>query len=134
MATVDPDPGEFLAAAEGLPPGTPLVMLNLLRFREVAEYDGEPGDCSGREAYLDRYGPASFEHVTAVGGELVFAGAAHAALIGPSDEAWDMVLLVRYPSIEAFVAMATGPAYLEIARHRTAALADSRLVPVVEGL
>jgi len=133
LSTVDPDLDQFLAVVADLPPEKPIVMLNLLRFRDVAEYDGQPADCSGRVAYLERYGPPSLEHVARVGGELVYAGDAAAALIGPADERWDMVLLVRYPSIGAFVTMASDPAYLEIAVHRTAALADSRLVPTLEG-
>lgn len=134
MQTVDPDPATFLSVIDGVPRRVPVVMLNLLRFRDVAEYqdDAQP-TCSGRDAYLERYGPAAFEQVRAVGGELVWAGSAKGSLIAPAGEVWDEVLLVRYPSIEAFVAMTSEPAYVECARHRTAALTDSRLIVTVEG-
>ena len=49
-------------------------------------------------------------------------------MIGPSDEAWDEVLLVQYPSRKAFLTMAGNPEYLACTVHRTAALADSRLI------
>jgi uncharacterized protein (DUF1330 family) len=133
MQTVEPDPQQFLEATAGLPAGTPVTMLNLLRFRDVATYADGPADCSGREAYFTRYGAESIKHVKAAGGEVVWAGEARGSLIAPPGEEWDAVLLVRYPSIEAFLGMTQDPAYLECAVHRTAALADSRLIATVEG-
>lgn len=134
MPSIEPDPTSFMQVIAAIPSGVPVTMLNLLRFRELAAYQADDADltalpaCSGREAYLERYGPASFEHVTRVGGELVWAGHAAGSLIAPPDEHWDDVLLVRYPSIEAFMTMVGDPDYLACARHRTAALADSRLI------
>jgi hypothetical protein len=55
-------------------------------------------------------------------------GDAQLTLIGPSEESWDDVLLVEYPSRKAFIAMTSNPEYLACTVHRTAALADSRLV------
>jgi uncharacterized protein (DUF1330 family) len=49
-------------------------------------------------------------------------------VIGPGTGEWDLVLFVQYPSRRAFLTMISDPAYLEIHHHRTAALADSRLV------
>ena len=40
-----------------------------------------------------------------------------------------MIILVRYPSPSAFLDMVTTPDYQSLSGHRTAALADSRLVP-----
>ena len=53
---------------------------------------------------------------------------ARVALIAPEQEHWDEVLLVRYPSPEAFLAMLADPEYRAATIHRTAALADSRLI------
>ena len=50
-------------------------------------------------------------------------------VIGPADEQWDVLILVRYPSPTAFIDMVTTPEYQALSGHRTAALADSRLVP-----
>ncbi|MGA8256104.1 MAG: hypothetical protein WB767_05950 [Nocardioides sp.] len=136
-SAVDPDPGTFAELIASVPPGVPVVMLNLLRFRDVATYPpGSSGaaleECSGHAAYTERYGPDAFNHVTAAGGEVVWAAHAHAALIAPPGEQWDSVLLVRYPSIEAFATMVVDPAYQAVAVHRTAALLDSRLIATVE--
>lgn len=118
-----------LEALSKLPDGEPVVMLNLLRFRERASYpEGSlHAPCSGREAYA-RYGADAVRHVTKVGGKPIWMGAPELTVIGPSDEAWDEVLLVEYPSRKAFIAMASDPEYLACTVHRTAALSDSRLV------
>ncbi|TWT17171.1 DUF1330 domain-containing protein [Luteimonas wenzhouensis] len=118
-----------LEVLASLPEGKPVVMLNLLRFRDRAAYD-DPGEaCSGREAYR-RYSEGSLRAISAVGGRVIFSGRAHASLIAPSDETWDQVFLVRYPSAAAFRTMLSMPEYQASVRHRAAALADSRLVPV----
>ncbi|HKU37127.1 MAG TPA: DUF1330 domain-containing protein [Polyangiales bacterium] len=118
-----------LEALSGLPDGEPVVMLNLLRFREQASYpeNSEHGACSGREAYA-RYGAKAVAHVAAVGGKPIWTGAAQLTVIGPTAESWDDVLLVQYPSRKAFLKMASDPDYLACTVHRTAALADSRLI------
>jgi uncharacterized protein (DUF1330 family) len=118
-----------LAALAGSSSTEPIVMLNMLRFRERAAYlDGSGhGACSGREAY-QRYGVRALEHVRAVGGKALFRGAAQLTLIGPQDEPWDEVLLVQYPSPQAFMTMISHPDYLACSVHRTAALEDSRLI------
>jgi uncharacterized protein (DUF1330 family) len=64
-----------------------------------------------------------------VGGGVFFMSPAHAPVIGPEGE-WDVVLLVQYPSRQAFLTMVADPEYQACAHHRTAALADSRLIPM----
>lgn len=120
-----------LQVMDTLPPDQPVVMLNLLRFRDQAAYadtdQAEP--CSGREAYK-RYSQTSLQTIAAVGGRVIFGGKAHEALIAPSGEGWHQVFLVQYPSPAAFRAMMALPQYQACVHHRTAALADSRLVPI----
>lgn len=53
-----------------------------------------------------------------------------AFLIGPEHKTWDRMLLVRYPDLESFLQMSQSPDYHAIGGHRTAALADSRLLPI----
>ena len=69
----------------------------------------------------------SLPHAAAVGGRVELDAEAQLSVIGPPGER-DDVLLVRYSSHAAFLAMVSEPHYLEAAVHRTAALADSRLV------
>ena len=114
----------------------PIVMLNLLRFRDVADYSASPElappePISGAEAYR-RYLAAATPFVEASGGELAFLGRGGPMLIGPPDERWDAVLLVRQRSVGDFMAFATNEGYVKILGHRTAALEDSRLLPMIE--
>ena len=128
MSYLHPERAAFEALVQ-LPDDAPVVMLNMLRFRPQAAYpDGsEHTACSGREAYR-RYGELAIKHVMAVGGKRVWFGTWQLTLIGPTDDAWDEILLVEYPSRRAFTKMATDPEYLATTVHRTAALADSRLI------
>jgi uncharacterized protein (DUF1330 family) len=132
---VEPTP-EALRAVMASGRQGPVVMLNLLRFRETADYSGSPelarpAPMSGADAYKI-YMAHTTPFVGKIGGELVFLGNGGGALIGPSDEHWDMVLLMRYPSVEAFFKFAMDPEYQKGVGHRTAALADSRLVPMTQ--
>ncbi len=113
-----------------------VVMLNLLRFRKVADYSVTPElapkeNISGREAY-QKYIEHTLPFLRESGGELVLMGKGGKYLIGPQDEHWDVVMLVRQRSLEAFMAFASNEGYLAGIGHRLAALEDSRLLPLVE--
>lgn len=113
-----------------------VVMLNLLRFRTIADYSHAPDlspatPISGSEAY-QKYIAHTLPYLQESGGELLFIGAGGAFLIGPSDERWDMAMLVRQSNPESFVAFNSNAAYLAGLGHRRAALEDSRLLPLVE--
>lgn len=116
---IDPTPEQLTAFIESAAADDgPVVMLNLLRF-------GPDGGADDYAIYAAEVQP----HLERVGGELAWVGACSPALIGPVEGEWDLVALVRYPSRTAFLAMVTDPDYLKIARHRTSALTDSRLIP-----
>ena len=111
-----------------------VVMLNLLRFRTVADYTGFPqlapvDDISGWDAY-QKYMKHTLPFLEASGGSIVYAGKGGEFLIGPAGKGWDMALLIRQSSVESFVAFATDSGYLEGMGHRVAAVVDSRIVPL----
>ena len=115
-------------------PGS-VVMLNLLRFRALADYSSAPSlapdsSISGEEAYR-LYMGHTLPYLKASGGELLFYGSGGDFLIGPSNERWDAVMLVKQSSVQSFLAFASDEGYLSGMGHRTAALADSRLLPLV---
>ena len=133
---VEPDQSA-MAAFFRAPPAGPIVMLNLLRFRETADYREAPelapaAPISGAEAYA-RYMEHSQPFVDEAGGRVLFYGKAtrYGYLIGPRDECWDAVLLVQQPSAEVFLSFASNVAYLAGLAHRQAALSDSRLLPLL---
>ena len=109
----------------------PIVMLNLLRYRDVAESGFGVDGLSGRDAY-HVYGKAFAELHPRFGGEPIWMGRGLNTVIG-TDE-WDVVILVRYPTRRQFVAMITDADYQRIAPIRAAALADSRLVETTQVL
>lgn len=115
--------------------GESIAMLNLLRFRGVADYSQTPAlqpdtPIPGEEAYR-RYMDHTRSHLAASGGEILFFGRGGDFLIGPSEERWDAVMLVRQANARAFLAFASNEQYLAGIGHRLAALADSRLLPLV---
>ena len=135
MPSINPSPEQLERFLKEIPADRPIVMLNLLRYREQANYpaDFDAAPCSGEEAY-QRYGAVAAERVASVGGRIVWSGSADLTLIGPADEEWDTVVLVEYPSTQAFAKMIAQPEYQAAAPHRTAALKDSRLVATASQL
>lgn len=113
---------------------SPVVMLNLLRFRAVADYahapDLAPGQPISGEAAYDLYRQGIAPLLAASGGAVLFEGAGGAWFIGPEGAGWDHALLVRQASVAAFLAFARNPQAQRLGQHRTAALADSRILPL----
>lgn len=112
----------------------PVVMLNLLRFREQADYSRSPHlapdtPITGAQAYR-HYAAHTTPFLQQAGGEVIFSGTGTTPLIGPMDEQWDLVLLVRYPDVQTFLSFSSDDGYLAGVGHRTAALEDSRLLPL----
>lgn len=114
----------------------PVVMLNLLRFRDIADYTNHPAlapgqPLSGKEAF-DLYIEATKPFLAASGGEILFLGDAGEFFIGPEAERWDLVMLIRQRSLADFLAFASNEEYGKVLGHREAAVIDSRLLPAVE--
>ena len=126
---VDPERQQF-EAFKKLPRDKPIMMLNLLRFRDKAAYD-DGRDVSGADAY-NTYGEQSGPIFARVGGEIIWRGKPEITLIGPSDEDWDLAFIARYPTAGRFLEMVTDPDYRIAVKHRQAAVRDSRLVRMAE--
>jgi uncharacterized protein (DUF1330 family) len=129
VTAIDPSRASLAHFVAAVPADQPLSMLNLLRFRDQAAYSAElsVAPCSGRQAYAE-YTRQVLPLLGALGAELVWLGQVHSALIAPAGEDWHEALLVKYPSKQAFMQMIQSAAYRAIVHHRTAALADSRLL------
>jgi uncharacterized protein (DUF1330 family) len=108
----------------------PIVMLNLLKFRDQATYpDGRPTNLTGREAY-GRYAEAMHKIVEEHGGKFLFAGDIAALVIGDVGDLWDSCAFVEYPSAAAFAAIAVSPEVAEIGVDRAAGLDGQLLIRV----
>ena len=114
------------AALESRDLSQPVGMLNLLKFRDQANYPVDSGEPprSGREAYRV-YAGLTFPMIGALGARPMLSQMAW--LIGDADE-WDMAFVVHYKRASDILEMLGKPEYLAIAYHRDAALVDSRLL------
>ena len=100
----------------------PIYMVNLLKFKEKAEYeDGRDTDLTGQEAY-GIYGVEVVAHLAKVGGKPVIAGEVTGLRLGVVEDLWDSIAIAMYPNRKAMLAMVTDPEYLKSAVHRSAGL------------
>lgn len=126
MPTIEPTQQQFeRLAASG--DDSPVIMLNLLRFKERADGIDAADGITGAEAY-GRYAAGVPRFLERVGARILFTLVPQQSVIGPDAAEWDLVAAVEYPSRRAFLAMAGDPEYLAHHAHREAALADSRLI------
>ena len=127
---IDPSLANFQAFKD-LPRDEPIHMLNLLRYRDLAEYpDGHEhhgNGWTGRRAYQE-YGKTSGPIFNRVGGTIVWRGAFQTMVTGPEDKSWDDGFVAQYPNSGAFFEMIKDPDYQLAVVNRTAALVDSRLM------
>lgn len=127
---VDPT-GERVRALRDDGPEGPVVMLNLLKFREKANYpEGHAGaGCSGAEAYR-RYERLFVGTVGDISrARPIYNGPVMQALVGDAAATdWDRMLIVEYPSRQHFLAMMADETYREGLVHRYAALERTILV------
>ena len=112
---------------------SPISMVNLLKFKEKAEYeDGRDTNLSGKEAYMI-YGVEVQEHLKKVGGEMIFGGEISRLMLGEVEDLWDNVAVARYPSRTAMLEMMMDPDYQESEKHRSAGLLGQLNIETKEG-
>jgi len=129
-AHIDPDRGAW-EVFKALPRDQPIQMLNLIRLKPKADYPaGHPDhgkDLAGLDAYR-AYGRTTAHIFQRVGGRQVWVGKPQVMVTGPQAETWDLAFIAEYPNSEAFIEMVRDPEYRELVKHRTAGVADSRLL------
>ncbi len=109
----------------------PIYMVNLLKFKEKAEYeDGRETELSGQEAY-GIYGAEVVAHLAKVGGKPVIGGQVTALRLGVVEELWDVVAIAMYPNRKAMLEMIMSPEYQKSAEHRAAGLAGQLNIEMV---
>ena len=115
--TLETTPEQFAALA-ARPADAPVLMVNLLKFKAQG----------GLESYL-RYGREVAPHLERVGAAIRYAGTAPAVIIGEGERPWwDAILIVEYPTPQAFIDMVTTPEYAKVHEHRAAALERGDLI------
>lgn len=134
MNTIELDESRLPQILDAVPQGTPIVMLNLLRFNQLTSYSASSAEnnCPGLEAYDQRYLKRAKTYISQIGGNVVYDGNVCIEVIGEPENYWNRILIVKYPSIAAFMDMVSTAEYQAIRLHRAAALEDSRLVATLE--
>src|SRR4051794_36864555 len=114
---------------QALDPLAPVVMVNLMRFRERSL----DGDGSGWDAYL-RYSALTVPMIKARGGTLLWTGDATAVALGQQDgNQWDYLALVYYPTVSAFLDMMTSADYENLSDpHRRNGCAEHVIIATAE--
>jgi uncharacterized protein (DUF1330 family) len=96
----------------------PVLMLNMIRFRD-------------KKVYFEQYIPAFNQVVQQLGIEGVrvkLVSEVVSSIVADEDEQWDQIVLVEYPSAEAFKTIAQSDVYHEIANPlREAGTAELKL-------
>ena len=118
MSTTLKTTSEQFAALAARPADAPLVMVNLLKFKNGG----------GLDRYL-QYGREVNPHLERVGARIRYGGASPAGIIGDGQRPWwDAILIVQYPSPAAFIDMVTTEDCAKVHEHRAAALDRGDLI------
>ncbi len=129
-AYVDPDRANWQAFKD-LPRDRPIHMLNLIKFRDLAQYPADHPNhgkgLTGAQAY-EIYRAGFQKLVAEDGAAMVWEAPMECVVTGPAGE-WDEAFVMGYPDSAAFMAMVKNADYIrDVVPHRTAAVADSRLI------
>ena len=130
MDTVECSAAALEAAGKALGGEGPVYMVNMVRYRDQADYHGKSAlpPCSGRDAYFQRYAPAFNKVAQGEDYGVFWLGNVRDVLVG-AGERWDDTVIVRYSSFAALRRILQSASYEEeAAPHRRAALADWRFI------
>lgn len=117
MSGLEPTPEQFAALA-ARPADAPVVMVNLLKFKPEG----------GLQSY-SQYGEEVAPHLERVGARLRYAGGAPSVVIGDGERPWwDAILIVEYPTPQAFIDMVSTQEYAKVHEHRAAGLDRGDLI------
>ncbi len=112
-------------------PEGPIYMVNLLKFKDKAEYkDGRATDLTGRAAYMI-YGRAVSGILPKFGGQAIFGADVTHLSLGQVEDLWDEVAIAMYPRRSAMIEMTSSPEWLEASVHREAGLAGQLNIETV---
>ena len=123
-----PTPEQIQELMKG-PEDSPVVMVNLLKFKERA--DGQNNEMSGAESYM-KYGEKMKKFVESKGGRFIWIGRVDSMVLGESDVDFDVIGLVEYPNRKAFLEIASSGYVAEIGEDRKMGLEGQWLIATTE--
>jgi hypothetical protein len=109
----------------------PVVLVNLLWFRETPRYASEfiSGKTTAKDAYFEGYAQVFREIAQELGvtSELLYAGDRVAGLLAAAEDDWDRIVIVRYQRLADLKLIMNTEAYrIKAAPHRLAAIENWR--------
>ena len=123
-------PSQIAAMAEKGPDG-PIFMVNLLKFKDKAEYeDGRETDLTGRQAY-NLYGAAVAGILPEFGGRLFYISDVTFLSLGQVEDLWDEIAIAAYPDRGSLLRMSMSPEWQAASVHRAAGLAGQLNIETV---
>lgn len=124
------DPARIREMAEQGPEG-PIFMINLLKFKDKAEYaDGRATDLTGRQAY-QLYGAGVAALLPDYGGRIFFVADTTFLSLGQVEDLWDEVAIAAYPDRNALFRMSMSKEWRDLSEHRSAGLAGQLNIETV---
>lgn len=124
-----PTESQWARALDG-PMDRPVTLINLFKFRDVADYpastSGDDTPISGQEAF-GRYAAVSMPVMERIGGKFLLVGPAEGTFLG-EDEDWDLIAIGSYPDRHALLNLYSDADYRAAFKHRTAACARQKVV------
>lgn len=112
----------------------PVCMVNLLKFKPLAEYDFDAPEAgsglTGEQAY-QLYWNGCLDVFRNIGAKPIMIAPATRFMIGNGD--WDVVALVWYPSRQTCLEMSLRDDYQAIFYHRKAGLSHQDLIETTPG-
>lgn len=122
--STEPNPHQ-LEAFRGADQSQPISMVNLLKYREHAQYDATAPESaeglSGRDAY-NRYAKVAMDKIKHNGGAIEFLSQSQQCFVGGDNDDWDQVVIVHYRSRADYLKGFDSPEYQDAIRHRIAGL------------
>ena len=120
--------GDQVRAFRDRATGEPIAMLNLLKFKDKADYeDGRPCELTGKEAYK-LYSQSFREIMEPRGVKILYSGVPRGVLIGGGDDLWDEVAIIQYPNTQVMLDMLRDETYQAAQQHRAAGLEGQLLI------
>lgn len=120
---VTPSSAEQIQKMQEKGPDGPVFMINLLKFKDKAEYaDGRETDLTGYQAY-QLYGAGVAGLLPEFGGRFFFMADVTFLSLGQVEDLWDEVAIAVYPDRGSLFRMSTSQEWLDLSVHREAGLA-----------
>lgn len=124
-----PTRDQWVRALDG-PMDRPVTLINLFKFRDVAQYatpvSAEDATLSGQEAF-GRYASVSMPVMERIGGRFLLVGPSEGTFLG-EEEDWDLIAIGSYPDRHALLNLYSNADYRAAFKHRTAACARQKVV------